>query len=189
MKTPLLFRHLFGALTVAALACVPLAAQTTPTTQKKDTTVTDAVALFKADNSAAALTAIQAKVRTGPNASHPDLQIARRLVAVAAALRSAGERTRAQSAVTLSLARLAQPEGKMTTKDAAAAQMLAGSLHEQNGDFANAKLAYERAATLDTTQKQAAARLALILEREKRAAAKPAANLALQQRAAAKPKQ
>jgi hypothetical protein len=186
MKTPAL--PLFALACTLLLSSSPVGHAQTPvptpkTVVVKDTTVADAVTLFKADNPTAALAAIQAKVRSGPNAAHPDLQVARRLAGIAAALRSSGDHARARNAVTLSLARLAQPEGKMPTKDAAAALMLAGSLHEQNGDTAGAKLAYERAAALDATQKQAAARLALILEREKRAAAKPAANLGLQQRA------
>jgi tetratricopeptide (TPR) repeat protein len=183
MNPPLRFASSLRGLALAVLLVAPLAAaQPAP---KKDTSVRDAVALFKANNSAAAVAAIQAKVRPGPGAAHADLQVARRLAAVSAVLRSGGEHARAREATTLALARLAQPEGKMSARDAAAALTLAGGLHEQNGDTASAKLAYQRAAALDPTQKQAADRLALIVEREKRAAAKPAANLVLQQRTAA----
>jgi hypothetical protein len=164
-----------------------LPAQTLPTTVKKDTTVPDAVVLFKAGNAATAVAAIQAKVRTGPNVSHPDLQVARQLAAVTATLRSGGDDAHAREAATLALAKLAQPEAKMTTKDAAAAEMLAGGLHEQSNDLANAKLAYQRALALDPKLRQATDRLAHIAAQEQRAAAKPAANAVLKQRAAPLP--
>lgn len=179
MKTSRLFRFACGLLAAFAAAAVHGATAVVV----KDNSVPEAVTAFRAGNSATAVAALQAKVKTGPNASHPDLQVARKLVSVSATLRSGGDASRASEAATLALTKLALPEGRMTTKDAFASQMLIGGLYEQAGDTANAKLAYQRAVALDATNKQAAGRLALLTEREQRASAKPAANAVLKQRA------
>lgn len=150
---------------------------------KHKTALQEAYAAFKSGDTATALSKITPNLRTGASAAHADLQTGSQLAEIACRLKSEGDTVRSAQVAAFSLGKLAQPQGRMTVKDSAAALALAGQLYDHVlGDATLAQQAYTQALAADPTQKAVAERLAFLKAVEDNARAKAVANEVLRQR-------
>jgi hypothetical protein len=149
----------------------------------RKTMTEEALVAFKAGDQQAGVLKLQAGITRGPNVPHEDLQLARLLLSVTFALKHSNDLPRSADVANLLLNKLAQPESRMSAKDAAASYMLAGELHELRNNPTLAKAAYERAVALDPILRRASERLVHLRAIEEKAQARASANAMLQQRA------
>lgn len=150
---------------------------------ERKSALSDAEAALKRGDSNTALARLQGQVRRGAGVSHEDVQIGQLLCSVACQARSVGDGGTSETAITLLLARLAQPNGRMSIADSVAALSLTGEACELRGDSIAAINAYQQALALMPSQAHVKARLAHLTAVDRHAKLKEEANAMLQRRA------
>jgi hypothetical protein len=170
---------------IALSASVCLHAQTAPTASDlRRTMKREAYAAFKQGDTTIGLNKLSTLLNDAPRAGHRDLQLGRHLADISCWLRNEGNSSRARETANLAATRLAQPQSRMTARDAGVALLIAGQLAEHvQGDSEAARRAYRDALVVDPSLAAARDRLAHLDAIAGVAEAKTAANNALLERA------
>lgn len=145
----------------------------------------EALVAFKQGDTPRGLACVDALAQFGLGKAHVDLQTAHELMILGLGLKREGDKTHADAIASLAVGRLAEPQGRMRSKDTIAALTMRGEIHEYIlGDSVGAITAYEAVLALDPANEHATQRRSHLKAIEEHAALKAAGNAVLRQRAA-----
>jgi len=144
-----------------------------------------AFAAFEKGDVLSAIASIDISLDRESNAPHVDLQTARILSSVCYQFKNGGNASRASEVARIAVGKAALPQGRMRTKDAAAALVLSAELNEYVlGDTPRARQLFQEALLIDPHLRSAQNGEQRLSAIENAATAKSAANTFLLQRSA-----